>query len=34
MSCGKAIASLFSTSGKVHTEIFLVVTLNRRPVDC
>jgi len=32
MSCGNAIASLLSTGGKVHTELFLVVTLNRRPV--
>jgi len=27
MSCGKAIASVLSTSAKVHTELFLVVTL-------
>jgi hypothetical protein len=34
MSCGKAIDSLLSRSEKVHTELFLVVTLNRRPVGC
>jgi len=33
MSCGKAIASLLSTGGNVRTDLFLVVTLNRRPVE-